>query len=57
MDILAEVSIADFFFLMDRWRSRNLLSSVMLEDERRSLERAGNIVSQALTPMWRNSRG
>ncbi|KAK7457148.1 hypothetical protein VKT23_010448 [Stygiomarasmius scandens] len=44
-------------FHPDRWRSRNLLSSVMLEDERRSLERAGNIVSQALTPIWRNSRG
>ncbi|KAK7457263.1 hypothetical protein VKT23_010562 [Stygiomarasmius scandens] len=43
-------------FHPDRWRARNLLNSVMLEEERCSLEKAGNIVSQALTPIWRNSR-
>jgi len=43
-------------FHPDRWRSRNLLSSVMEEEQRRLFERAGNIVSQALTPIWRNSK-
>ncbi|THU93432.1 hypothetical protein K435DRAFT_861518 [Dendrothele bispora CBS 962.96] len=44
-------------FHPDRWRSRNLLSTVMEENERCTLERAGNIVSQAITPIWRKSRG
>lgn len=43
-------------FHPDRWRSRNLLLSVMDEGLRQALERKGNMVAQAITPLWRKSK-
>ncbi|GJE92581.1 RNA recognition motif domain-containing protein [Phanerochaete sordida] len=43
-------------FHPDKWRSRGLLATVLDEDLRKRLEDAGNIVSQALTPIWQASR-
>lgn len=39
-------------FHPDKWRSRGLLNTVMDEDLRKRLEDAGNIVAQAITPIW-----
>ncbi|KAF8218087.1 hypothetical protein K438DRAFT_2006981 [Mycena galopus ATCC 62051] len=44
-------------FHPDKWRSRNLLVTVMDEELRKRLETAGNVVAQAMTPIWRKSRG
>lgn len=44
-------------FHPDKWHSKNILATVMDEKLRASLEKAGNIVSQAITPIWRKSRG
>ena len=44
-------------FHPDRWKSRRLLQSVKNRVLRDTLERAGNIVSQAVTPLWKESRG
>ncbi|GJE92579.1 RNA-binding protein [Phanerochaete sordida] len=44
-------------FHPDKWRSRRLLVSVRDEDLRKRLESAGNIVAQAMTPLWRKSQG
>lgn len=43
-------------FHPDRWRSRNLMVTVLDEDLRKSLEKSGNTVSQAITPLWTKSR-
>ncbi|KAF5356446.1 hypothetical protein D9758_009492 [Tetrapyrgos nigripes] len=55
-DYKALVDRAHKMFHPDHWRSRNVLSSVMDTEERRSFETAGNTVSQAITPIWRNLR-
>ncbi|KAJ7821686.1 hypothetical protein B0H14DRAFT_1329452 [Mycena olivaceomarginata] len=44
-------------FHPDKWRSRGLLLTVMDEGLRKSLEEAGNVVAQAMTPIWRKSKG
>ncbi|KAJ6461095.1 hypothetical protein C8R45DRAFT_1029166 [Mycena sanguinolenta] len=44
-------------FHPDKWKSRGLLVTVMDENLRKSLEMAGNVVEQAMTPIWRKSRG
>lgn len=44
-------------FHPDKWRSRGILSSVWDEDLRGQLETAGNVVAQAITPLWLKSRG
>ena len=43
-------------FHPDKWRSRGLLTTVLDETERERLEGAGNIVAQAITPLWRASK-
>lgn len=43
-------------FHPDRWRSRGLLDTVSDAEEREKLAAAGNIVAQALTPIWMKSR-
>jgi len=40
----------------DRWKSKGYLVTVQDEEERGVLERAGNVVSQAVTPLWRKTR-
>lgn len=44
-------------FHPDRWRARGVLKSIEDEDFRGSLEVAANTVAQALTPLWRDTRG
>ncbi|KAJ7844568.1 hypothetical protein B0H13DRAFT_1731310 [Mycena leptocephala] len=44
-------------FHPDKWQSRRLLVTVMDEELRISLETAGNVVAQAMTPVWRKSKG
>ncbi|KAJ7796037.1 hypothetical protein B0H14DRAFT_3552635 [Mycena olivaceomarginata] len=44
-------------FHPDKWKSRRLLVTVMDEELRKSLEEAGNVVAQAMTPIWRKSKG
>ncbi|KAK7052485.1 hypothetical protein R3P38DRAFT_3255644 [Favolaschia claudopus] len=44
-------------FHPDKWRSRSLLDTVMDEQLRKALETAGNVVVQAMTPIWRKSKG
>ncbi|KIP04000.1 hypothetical protein PHLGIDRAFT_534821 [Phlebiopsis gigantea 11061_1 CR5-6] len=39
-------------FHPDKWRARGLLNTVLDEDLRQQLENAGNIVAQAITPIW-----
>lgn len=43
-------------FHPDRWCSRGLLDTVLDAGERKKLAVAGNIVAQALTPIWMKSR-
>jgi hypothetical protein len=43
-------------FHPDKWRSRRLLQTVYDDTLRTQIERAGNVVSQALTPIWLASR-
>lgn len=43
-------------FHPDKWKSRGLLTSVMDDYEREQLERCGNVVAQAITPLWKASR-
>ena len=43
-------------FHPDKWRARGLLRTVLDEDLRQQLETAGNVVSQALGPIWTKSR-
>ncbi|KAG6861178.1 hypothetical protein C0995_002985 [Termitomyces sp. Mi166 len=43
-------------FHPDKWGSRRLLDTVQDTDLRKSLQSAGNIVAQAMTPIWRRSK-
>ncbi|KAI0094093.1 hypothetical protein BDY19DRAFT_920796 [Irpex rosettiformis] len=43
-------------FHPDKWRARGMLSSVLDQDLRGQLEVAGNVVAQAITPLWLKSR-
>ncbi|EKM49820.1 uncharacterized protein PHACADRAFT_154433 [Phanerochaete carnosa HHB-10118-sp] len=43
-------------FHPDKWRSRGLLNTVLDEGLRKRLEDAGNIVAQAITPLWLASK-
>lgn len=43
-------------FHPDKWRARRALESVMDASLREELEKAGNIVSQAITPLWRETK-
>lgn len=44
-------------FHPNRWGSRGLLFTIEDDATRKSIERAGNVVAQAVTPMWRKSKG
>ncbi|KAJ7023060.1 hypothetical protein C8F04DRAFT_1240373 [Mycena alexandri] len=44
-------------FHPDKWKSRGLLVTVMDGELSSSLETAGNVVAQAMTPLWRKSKG
>ena len=44
-------------FHPDRWRARGVLKSVADEEVRGSLEVAATTVAQALTPIWRETKG
>ncbi|KAJ7143711.1 hypothetical protein C8R44DRAFT_758720 [Mycena epipterygia] len=44
-------------FHPDKWKARGVLTTVMDEELRSSLETAGNVVAQAMTPLWRSSKG
>lgn len=44
-------------FHPDKWRARGLLKTVLDEELRAKLENAGNVVAQAITPLWLASRG
>ncbi|KAF7798254.1 hypothetical protein EIP86_009471 [Pleurotus ostreatoroseus] len=43
-------------FHPDKWRSKGLLNTILEGDVRDMIERAGNVVAQALTPIWLKSR-
>jgi hypothetical protein len=43
-------------FHPDKWKSRRSLVTVMDEELRKLLEEAGNVVAQAMTPIWRRSK-
>lgn len=43
-------------FHPDKWRSRGILHTVLDSDLRKRLEEAGNIVAQAITPIWLASK-
>lgn len=43
-------------FHPDKWRARGLLKTVLDEELRGKLENAGNVVAQAITPLWLASR-
>jgi hypothetical protein len=43
-------------FHPDRWSSRGLLATIFDEGTREEIREAGNIVSQAITPIWRQSK-
>lgn len=43
-------------FHPDKWRARRALETVMEVDVRQALEAAGNIVSQAITPLWKDTK-
>nr|GAT54400.1 predicted protein [Mycena chlorophos] len=44
-------------FHPDKWRSRAILPTVFDEELRSGIEAAGNSVAQALTPLWRETKG
>ncbi|KAJ6555097.1 hypothetical protein DFH09DRAFT_573602 [Mycena vulgaris] len=44
-------------FHPDKWKARGVLTTVMDEELKASLEAAGNVVAQAMTPLWRKSKG
>ncbi|KAG6888226.1 hypothetical protein C0992_009276 [Termitomyces sp. T32_za158] len=50
------VEKAHRLFHPDRWDSRRLLDTVQDPDLRKSLQSAGNVVAQAMTPIWRSSK-
>ncbi|KAL0581280.1 hypothetical protein V5O48_000763 [Marasmius crinis-equi] len=43
-------------FHPDRWKARRLLDTVVEEDVRGWLEAKGNMVAQAVTPLWKESK-
>ncbi|PSR79575.1 hypothetical protein PHLCEN_2v6986, partial [Hermanssonia centrifuga] len=43
-------------FHPDKWRARGLLNTVLDDTSRVQLESTGNIVAQAMTPIWTKSR-
>lgn len=43
-------------FHPDKWRARGMMNSVLDEELRKKLEGAGNIVAQAVTPLWLKSK-
>ncbi|KAK1227074.1 hypothetical protein PQX77_009907 [Marasmius sp. AFHP31] len=43
-------------FHPDRWKARRVLDTVVNEDVRGWLETKGNMVAQAVTPLWRESK-
>ncbi|KAJ7621004.1 hypothetical protein FB45DRAFT_753961, partial [Roridomyces roridus] len=43
-------------FHPDRWKARGVLMTVMDDELRSSLEAAGNVVAQAMTPIWTESK-
>jgi hypothetical protein len=43
-------------FHPDRWSSRGILAAVFDGDSREKIREAGNVVSQTITPIWRESR-
>jgi hypothetical protein len=43
-------------FHPDRWSSRGVLATVFDGDAREKIREAGNVVSQAITPIWRESK-
>ncbi|KAL0949474.1 hypothetical protein HGRIS_009527 [Hohenbuehelia grisea] len=50
------VQKAHRMFHPDRWRSRGVLETVFDPKIRASLDQAGNMVAQALTPIWSEAR-
>ncbi|KAJ7694897.1 hypothetical protein B0H17DRAFT_1199045 [Mycena rosella] len=44
-------------FHPDKWKARGVLLTVMDEELKGVLETAGNVVAQAMTPLWRKSKG
>ncbi|KAF7298391.1 hypothetical protein MKEN_01363800 [Mycena kentingensis (nom. inval.)] len=44
-------------FHPDKWKARRMLATVMDNGTRAELEAAANRVAQALTPLWRRSKG
>jgi flagellar biosynthesis GTPase FlhF len=51
------VEKAHRMFHPDKWRARRVFQTVLDDDLRKSLEDAVNTVSQAVTPLWRQSKG
>jgi flagellar biosynthesis GTPase FlhF len=51
------VEKAHRMFHPDKWRARRVFQTVVDDELRKSLEDAVNIVSQAVTPLWRKSKG
>jgi len=51
------VEKAHRMFHPDKWRARRVFQTVLDDDLRKSLEDGVNIVSQAVTPLWRQSKG
>ncbi|EKM49815.1 uncharacterized protein PHACADRAFT_214337 [Phanerochaete carnosa HHB-10118-sp] len=43
-------------FHPDKWRSRGLSNTILDDDLREQLEKAGNVVAQAITPLWLASK-
>ncbi|EKM49824.1 uncharacterized protein PHACADRAFT_265530 [Phanerochaete carnosa HHB-10118-sp] len=43
-------------FHPDKWRSRGILKTVLDEEMRKQWEEAGNVVAQAITPLWLASK-
>ena len=43
-------------FHPDKWRARGILNSIQDEELRGRMEAAGNVVAQAITPLWLKSR-
>ncbi|ESK92530.1 hypothetical protein Moror_4406 [Moniliophthora roreri MCA 2997] len=64
-DVGRLVDIAEYWSLVerthrvfhpDRWRARRLLETVLDDDIRDWLETKGNMVSQAVTPLWKEAK-
>lgn len=55
-DYRTSVEKAHRRFHPDKWRSRGLLNTILEDDLREMVEKTGNVVAQALTPIWLESR-